>query len=152
LLSGDVCLSVRRCAAEGFDIQKPAVSEAVLLQAPVRAVSSRLAALLQEWPDHPLLLQLAALCSRLLGARIAHQSASSTCGPARPRVSTWQGGQSRLAGLEVGFGTSRDVPEAAARIPHSGWRHPGVDARSRESPRCAAQSRRVTCPAPVAGV
>ena len=54
-------------ADEAVDIQGPVVEEAVLLQAPVRALQARLAALLVEWPDHPLLLQLDAISQRLLG-------------------------------------------------------------------------------------
>ena len=39
----------------------------MLLQGPVRAVRTRLTELLAEWPDHPLLAQLAAIADRLLG-------------------------------------------------------------------------------------
>ena len=39
----------------------------MLLQGPVRGVRARLAELLAEWPDHPLLTQLAAIADRLLG-------------------------------------------------------------------------------------
>ncbi len=43
----------------------------MLLQGPVRAVRARLTELLAEWPDHPLLVQLAAIADRLLGEREA---------------------------------------------------------------------------------
>ena len=49
------------------DLQGPVVEEAALLAAPVRGVAARLAQLLAEWPEHPILAQLAAICARLLG-------------------------------------------------------------------------------------
>jgi hypothetical protein len=60
------------CADEAVDIQGPVVEEAVLLQGPVRGMRGRLAQLLLDWPDHPLLLQLDAICERLLGTHSAH--------------------------------------------------------------------------------
>ena len=51
-----------------MDLQGPVVEEAALLAAPVRAVAARLAQLLADWPEHPILEQLAAICGRLLGA------------------------------------------------------------------------------------
>lgn len=67
------------CAATGFgrvtavgaevDLQKPAVEEARLLQAPVLDLRTRLAELLSEWPENANLIQLDAICSRLLGQR-----------------------------------------------------------------------------------
>ena len=62
------------------------MEEAVLLQGPVRGVRARLAELLAEWPDHPLLTQLAAIADRLLGElflMVAHAEshfAAITCG------------------------------------------------------------------------
>ena len=50
----------------------------MLLQVPVRAVRARLTELLAEWPDHPLLAQLAAITDRLLGEREA-QSTVCAC-------------------------------------------------------------------------
>ena len=50
-----------------LDMQLPFPEEASLLQAPVSAVAKRVELLLQEWPEHPLLLQLLGICSRLLG-------------------------------------------------------------------------------------
>lgn len=58
-------------AGEALDIQQACVEEAALLQAPVSALRARLAQLLQEWPEHPVLLQLLAICDRLTGG-IAH--------------------------------------------------------------------------------
>lgn len=55
-----------------MDIQGPVVEETVLLQGPVRGMRGRLAQLLLEWSDHPLLLQLDAICERLLGAPHLH--------------------------------------------------------------------------------
>ena len=60
-------LRVRPSAEAAIDLQGPVVEEAVLLQGPVRGVRARLAELLAEWPDHPLLTQLAAIADRLLG-------------------------------------------------------------------------------------
>ncbi len=50
-----------------MDLQGPVVEEVALLAAPVRGVAARMAQLLQEWPEHPILSQLAAICARLLG-------------------------------------------------------------------------------------
>ena len=50
-----------------LDMQAAAVEETALLQGPVTACRTRLAALLQDWPDHPLLTQLLAICDRMLG-------------------------------------------------------------------------------------
>ncbi|GIL72549.1 hypothetical protein Vretifemale_2893, partial [Volvox reticuliferus] len=50
----------------GVDIQKPCVEEISLLQEPVSAMESRLRRLLEEYPDHPLLVQLRAIALRVL--------------------------------------------------------------------------------------
>ncbi|GLI68780.1 hypothetical protein VaNZ11_013272, partial [Volvox africanus] len=50
----------------GVDIQKPCVEEISLLQEPVSAMESRLRGLLEEYPDHPLLVQLRAITLRIL--------------------------------------------------------------------------------------
>ena len=54
-------------AGAAVDLQGPVVEEASLLAAPVGGVRIRLAALLEEWPEHPILAQLTAICDRLLG-------------------------------------------------------------------------------------
>lgn len=51
-------LSASAAAAAGVDIQAACVEEAVLVQAPVLALRARLRQLLEEWPDHPGLLQV----------------------------------------------------------------------------------------------
>jgi len=53
------------------DLQCPVVEETALLVAPVRGVAARLVQLLEEWPEHPILSQLAAICGRLLGGGLA---------------------------------------------------------------------------------
>lgn len=53
--------------AGDVDIQAPNVEEARLLQSPVGATQKRLAELLEEWPEHPVLMQLDAICCRLQG-------------------------------------------------------------------------------------
>ena len=45
-------------AAAGVDIQAACVEEAVLVQEPVLALRARLRQLLEEWPEHPGLLQV----------------------------------------------------------------------------------------------
>ena len=55
-------------AAAPFDMEAPAPAEAGLLEAPVQALEDRLQQLLADWPEHPILSQLAALCQRLTGA------------------------------------------------------------------------------------
>lgn len=47
-------------------MQEPCVEETALVQAPLRKLMERLRVLLDEWPDHPILAQLAAICSRVL--------------------------------------------------------------------------------------
>ncbi len=49
-------------------MQQAAPAEAALLQAPLAALRGRLAGLLADWPDHPVLSQLDAVAARLLGA------------------------------------------------------------------------------------
>ena len=56
------------CAGDAVDIQQACVEEAALLQGPVSALKKRLHHLLQEWPEHPVLDQLLAICHRLTGA------------------------------------------------------------------------------------
>ena len=59
------------CAGAGeqaLDMQMPSPAEADLLQAPLAALQARLASLLADWPDHPVLSQLHAIAERLLGA------------------------------------------------------------------------------------
>ena len=52
------------------------MEEAVLLQGPVRTMCGRLASLMLEYPEHPLLLQLDAICERLLGVNTHHSGTS----------------------------------------------------------------------------
>jgi hypothetical protein len=70
-------------AGAAVDLQGPVVEEAALLAAPVLGVRNRLAALLEEWPEHPILAQLTAICDRLLGERCTapeHSVASGNMG------------------------------------------------------------------------
>jgi hypothetical protein len=53
-------------AGASVDLQRPFVEETALMQGPVAAVAARCSALLDEWPEHPLLTQLVAICERLL--------------------------------------------------------------------------------------
>ena len=62
------------------------MEEAALLQAPVSALRARLAQLLLEWPEHPVLLQLHAICDRLTGwarvracVRLNHPQINHAC-------------------------------------------------------------------------
>ena len=51
-----------------------------LLEDPVNAMLQRVSHLLAEWPDNPLLLQLRAICQRLLGMPCAlHPPVSDSC-------------------------------------------------------------------------
>jgi midasin len=50
-----------------LDMQQPFPEEAFLMQQPLSDMSRRLIQLLEEWPEHPLLLQLLAIVQRLLG-------------------------------------------------------------------------------------
>jgi midasin len=50
-----------------LDMQQPFPEEAFLMQQPLSDMSHRLIQLLEEWPEHPLLLQLLAIVERLLG-------------------------------------------------------------------------------------
>lgn len=61
-------LQVWECAGDAVDVQQACVAEAALLQGPVSALKKRLHSLLQEWPEHPVLDQLLAICHRLTGA------------------------------------------------------------------------------------
>lgn len=58
--------------ASSIDVQKPALSEVMMLRAPVSQLLSHLKALLQEWPENPLLEQLSAICRRLLGNLLSY--------------------------------------------------------------------------------
>ena len=49
-------------------MQQPAVGELLLVREPVAALLARLRELLEDWPGNPMLEQLIAICSRLLGA------------------------------------------------------------------------------------
>jgi midasin len=50
-----------------LDMQQPFPEEAFLMQQPLSDMSHHLIQLLEEWPEHPLLLQLLAIVERLLG-------------------------------------------------------------------------------------
>lgn len=63
----NTCDGVGR-TGEAVDMQSAVISETALLVQPVSTMAARLAQLLEEWPDHPILLQLQAICHRLLGA------------------------------------------------------------------------------------
>ena len=54
--------SIAAAAATGVDIQAACIEEAVLVQQPVLALRQRLLALLEEWPEHPGLLQVRCFC------------------------------------------------------------------------------------------
>ena len=60
-------LQLAGCVGDALDIQQACVEEAALLQGPVSALRVRLAQLLLEWPEHPVLLLLHAICDRLTG-------------------------------------------------------------------------------------
>lgn len=53
-------------APSGVDINGPCVEEVCLLQAPIATMADRLRALLGEFPEHPVLVSLAAICARCL--------------------------------------------------------------------------------------
>lgn len=57
---------------KSVDVQQPCVSELERLVHPVRDLQVRLAQLLEEWPENPLLEQLVAICNRLLGGLAVH--------------------------------------------------------------------------------
>jgi hypothetical protein len=76
-------------AGEAVDLRGPVVEEAALLAAPVLGVRDRLAALLAEWPEHPILAQLTAICDRLLGER---------CAAPEHRRRPWQAAQALWVG------------------------------------------------------
>ncbi len=54
-------------AGDAVDIQQACVEEAALLAGPVCGLKARLEQLLLEWPEHPVLVQLSAICDRLTG-------------------------------------------------------------------------------------
>jgi len=54
-------------AGDAVDIQQACVEEAALLAGPVCGLKARLEELLVEWPEHPVLVQLSAICDRLTG-------------------------------------------------------------------------------------
>lgn len=54
-------------AGDAVDIQQACVEEAALLAGPVCGLKARLEQLLVEWPEHPVLVQLSAICDRLTG-------------------------------------------------------------------------------------
>ncbi len=62
-------------AGDAVDIQQACVEEAALLQGPVCAVKARLVQLLAEWPEHPVLVQLLAICDRLTGMPVYNRGA-----------------------------------------------------------------------------
>ena len=50
-----------------YDIyHDPNLREVQLVQAPLHALSTRLSELLQEWPEHPVLIQIIDICKRIL--------------------------------------------------------------------------------------
>ena len=54
-----------------MDVQSACIEEAVLVQKPLSAVQARLGQLLEEWPDHPVLVQLSAIAARVLALPVA---------------------------------------------------------------------------------
>lgn len=49
-----------------IDTRKPCLREAVLIQDPLEGLKKRIAYLLEEWPENPILLQLDMLLERVL--------------------------------------------------------------------------------------
>ena len=58
-------------SAGGVNVQETQLAEMGLLEEPVFSMGQRVANLLAEWPDNPLLMQLKAICQRLLGMPLA---------------------------------------------------------------------------------
>ena len=77
LLMLTVSVCVCPSAGDAVDIQQACVEEAALLQGPVSALKARLNQLLQEWPEHPVLTQLLAICHRLTGLLHLHLNVSA---------------------------------------------------------------------------
>ncbi|KAL0028971.1 hypothetical protein WJX77_009058 [Trebouxia sp. C0004] len=55
---------------DAVNIQQACVEEAALLAGPVCSLKARLEQLLVEWPEHPVLVQLSAICDRLTGLSV----------------------------------------------------------------------------------
>ncbi|KDD77117.1 hypothetical protein H632_c15p0, partial [Helicosporidium sp. ATCC 50920] len=49
-----------------FDVMQPSYAEATLVQAPLAALQDHLSTLLEQWPEHPVLVQLDGIADRLL--------------------------------------------------------------------------------------
>ena len=62
-----------------MDMQARAGAEALLLGPPLSMLQGRLAELLLDWPDHPILMQLDALTSRILGAMPIGRVHATSC-------------------------------------------------------------------------
>lgn len=60
-------------------MEKPSLAEAGLMEEPVQALHARLAQLLADWPEHPILSKLLALCDRLLGAPHCPPISAAAC-------------------------------------------------------------------------
>lgn len=75
--------SAAAAAKAGVDMQAPCVEEAVLVQAPLLALRGRLVELLEEWPDHPGLLQVSRRAAGSRGPAVPACLPTQSCLPAR---------------------------------------------------------------------
>jgi midasin len=107
----DAGAAAAEAAGASVDLQRPFVEETALMQGPVSAVAARCAGLLEEWPEHPLLTQLTAICERLLALPVT-----------APLKTALTGLELLLARAQVGTGAGsirRAVPQSLVSAAHT---------------------------------
>ncbi|KAK9809153.1 hypothetical protein WJX72_010301 [[Myrmecia] bisecta] len=133
-----VCTEQRRIAARAtpaantgkagemvVDMQQAAVEETALLQGPVTASRTRLLQLLEEWPDHPLLAQLLAICDRLLALDVTAPLKTSLTGLELllARAQLWEETAARHVSLRAQLEGLAGLATRWRRLELAAWHH-----------------------------
>ena len=122
------------------DVQKACVEEAVLVQEPLLGFKARLAALLVEWPDHPVLLQLDAITDRILSFALDSPLKQIITGVelllARSRI--WEETAAKHVSLTSELALIASLATRWRRLELSSWRKLLVST----SEQCAAAARK----------
>ncbi|KAK9820997.1 hypothetical protein WJX81_006213, partial [Elliptochloris bilobata] len=109
---------------QALDMQAPAPAEAALLQAPLAALRARLAALLVDWPGHPVLSQLDAIVERLLAlpATTPLKAALTGLELLLLRAQLWQDTAARHVSLEAQLAPAAALAARWRRLELASWR------------------------------
>ncbi len=127
-------------AAAAADVRAACPEEAVLAQRPLQALRARLAQLLEEWPDHPVLAQLDAVAGRALAMPVASPLKAVLAGLELllARAQVWEETAAKHVTLAPELRGVAALATRWRRLELGGWRRVLDDARARAAARANA--------------